>query len=236
MSRRVFLDVGANTGQTLSAVLDSPFDFDDIICFEPTVACCKELQRFEDARITIHQFGLWSKTCSKLIFGPGELGGSIWKDIVKSDATELCEFVQASDWFKKNIDEGDTVFLKMNCEGAECDILDDLLDSGEFRKVSFVMVDFDVRKIASQKHREKEIRQRLRKIKFPRVAYCKEVMKGRTHAARIGNWLSLAGAFSTVSSASDEFGINSLIKISARMRRVFFRIKTNLLRTVRHYV
>jgi hypothetical protein len=64
------------------------------------------------------------------------------------------------------------------------------MDSGEFRKVAFAMIDFDVRKIASQKHREAELRNRLEPFKFPRVAFTKQVMKGPTHGARIKNWLS----------------------------------------------
>lgn len=222
--RRIFLDVGANTGQSLAAALDPVFRFDKIFCFEPVSDCWHHLESFADARVgcglrvNIRPFGLWNKTCAKPIFEPGSLGASLWhKDKARSDESELCQFVRATDWFKENIkgvaaqdwcqihnelaiecrdlnphgESSDTVFLKLNCEGAECDILDDLLDSGEFRKVSFVMIDFDVRKIASQKHREAEIRERLKDIGFPRVATSKEVMRGPTHEARIKNWLNL---------------------------------------------
>jgi hypothetical protein len=92
---------------------------------------------------------------------------------------------------RENVQAFDTVFLKLNCEGAECDILDDLLDSGEFAKLSFVMVDFDVRKIAAMRHRQAEVAERLAVYGFPRVATSKQVMKGDTHAARIQHWLRL---------------------------------------------
>jgi len=197
MNRRIFLDVGANTGQSLAAALDPIFRFDEIFCFEPVAWCWKYLEKVIDARVKIEHFGLWNKTCPKLIFDPRSKGGSLWKkDKSLSDASELCQFVRVTDWFKENIQAGDTVFLKLNCEGAECDLLDDLLDSGEFAKVSFVMIDFDVRKITSQKHRQFEILERFRLagINFPRWASSHQVMVGPTHEARIKNWLRVVEA------------------------------------------
>lgn len=188
---RIFLDVGANRGQTLAAVLDPSLKFDWIVCFEPVKDCWDQLYAMADRRVLIMQCGLWTRNCEKLIFEPKGKGGSMWrKDNHRADATsQMCKFIRASPWFKANIDDGDIVFLKLNVEGAECDILDDLLDSGEFRKVSFAMVDFDVRKIESQKHREAELRARLAEFPFPRVAYTKAVMKGPTHQDRIKNWI-----------------------------------------------
>lgn len=195
---RVFLDVGANTGQTLSAVLGQGFD--RIVCFEPAAQCWKKLDELAASarrepgagKVAIERFGLWDRDCRHPLFQPGTQGGGLWKkDRGLIDATELCDFRCASDWTRANLRRQDEVFLKLNCEGAECDILDDLLNSGEFEKVTFLMVDFDVRKISALKHREKEIRARLGAYPFPRVAFCKDVMRGATHSDRIRHWLSL---------------------------------------------
>lgn len=197
MSKRIFLDVGANNGQTLAAVLDPAFRFDEIICFEPVLRCVDRLEDFADARVLIQPFGLWNRTCTQTLYNPESKGGSLWrKDNAQNKGTEICKFRRATDWFKINVRLGDTVFLKLNCEGAECDILDDLLDSRELDKVSYTMIDFDVRKIASQKHREAEIRARLAAgdYVFPQIAFCKDVMIGDTHQDRIRNWLRMIGA------------------------------------------
>lgn len=193
---RIFLDIGANKGQTLAAVLDPVFRFDWIVCFEPSKVCLPKLADLADDRVMIQHFGLWNQTCFKTLIDPGGKGASIYdKDNVRPNAeTELCKFRRASEWFKHCLGKGHTVFMKLNCEGAECDILDDLLDSGEFEKVSYAMIDFDVRKIAAQKHREAELRERLSRFAFPRVAYSKDVMVGPTHQDRIKNWLRLVGA------------------------------------------
>ena len=200
---RIFLDVGANTGQTLAAVIDPVFRFDVIHCFEPVRDCWKKLAEIRDKsdfppRIVIETFGLWNQSCQMPVFQPGSKGAGLWKkDNGRSEETEMCRFTRASDWLRANVAARDTVFLKLNCEGAECDILDDLLDSGEFEKVTYAMIDFDVRKIASQKHREAELRARLEHegIGFPRVAYSKDVMRGETHQARIKNWIRIVTTF-----------------------------------------
>jgi FkbM family methyltransferase len=188
----VFLDVGANTGQSLIGAMEPEFGFDRIVCFEPAPSCWPRIKALADKRVKLEPFGLWNKTCEQAIFQPGSKGAGLWKkDKGTIDDTEVCKFVRASDWMRANIRNGDTVFLKLNCEGAECDILDDLLDSGEFEKVAFAMIDYDVRKIAALKHRQAEVMARLEHYGFPRVSTSKEVMKGETHADRIKNWLRL---------------------------------------------
>lgn len=196
---KVFLDVGANTGQSLMAALDPAFRFDRIVCFEPASACWPKLEALAKGaqrRVSIEPFGLWDRNCEQAIHQPGKQGAGLWKKDKdqRPEETEVCRFVRASEWIGKHIRSGDQAFLKLNCEGAECDILDDLLDSGAFERIAFAMVDFDVRKIADLKHREAETRARLERFGFPRVAYCKDVMKGDTHQDRIKNWLRLVGA------------------------------------------
>jgi FkbM family methyltransferase len=189
---RVFLDVGAHMGQTLAAVMPREFGFDRIVCFEPAANCWARLEELADDRVSIKRFGLWNCTTDAPLFQPGSKGAGLWKkDNGRTDETQLCRFVRATDWFREHVKGGDVVFLKLNCEGAECDILDDLLDSSEFEKVAFVMIDFDVRKIAALKHRQAEVAYRLLAYPYPRVATSKQVMRGETHAERIQHWLRL---------------------------------------------
>lgn len=189
---RIFLDVGAHRGESLAAALDPAFRFDRIVCFEPVPYLWQFLEVFEDPRIQIQHFGLWNQNCRVPIFQPGTKGAGLWKkDNGCTDDTEICKFRRASEWVSENIQAGDIVFLKLNCEGAECDILDDLLDSGEFWKINYTMVDFDVRKIEALKHREDEVRARLEMFGFPRVSFAKQVMCGDTHQDRIKNWMRL---------------------------------------------
>ena len=193
---KIFLDVGANNGQTLAAV--QGLDFDRVHCFEPVSACWPYLEKIADKRTRIEKFGLWNRDGRVSLFDPGTKGAGMWiKDTRRKDLVitqEPCEFRTASDWFRENIPSGARVWLKINCEGCECDILDDLLDSGEFDKVSFAIINFDVRKIGVLKHREAETRQRLQDYPAPRVTYSIADLPGDTHFARIRHWLSLLPA------------------------------------------
>lgn len=196
MTRRTFLDVGAHKGESLAAALDPAFGFDRIVCFEPAPTCWPSLEKRADKRVTIERFGLWNKTGKFDLFDPGDDGASMWLkkkpgQMWRPGKPRPCEFRRASDWFNDHISFADTVWMKLNCEGAECDILDDLLDSGEFEKVSYCMIDFDVRKIEGMGHREGQVRSRLAEFPFPRWTNTK-IMTGETHQERIKSWLRLA--------------------------------------------
>lgn len=106
---------------------------------------------------------------------------------------KICGFVNASDWFKKNLDSSDAVFMKINVEGAECDILENLLNSNEIIKLKSILIMFDVKKIPSQKHREFEIQEKLNKRGINYLT-SEEVASGVTHVARIQYWLNKAEA------------------------------------------
>lgn len=191
---RLFLDVGAHTGQTVEAVQDPAFAFDRIVCFEPARASQAVLARIDDPRIVIEPFGLWNATCDREIFEPGRKGASIFADKNRLDTTarDVCRLVRASDWFRERVAEGDRVFVKLNCEGCECDVVEDLLDSGEYRKVASVLIFLDVEKIPSQAHRASELRRKLAASGHANYHFAEE-FSGRTHRGRIQAWLRASG-------------------------------------------
>jgi FkbM family methyltransferase len=195
---KIFLDVGAHTGETLNAVRDPKYGFDRIYCFEPAPACWPALESVRDGRVEVCRYGLWNATTAHLLHDVGSIGASMFADKF-SDARphETAQFVRASDWFREHVCEDDDVYLKLNCEGAEVDIVEDLLESGEFGRVRSAMIDPDVRKIPSLAHRERELRDRLARAGVSNYFMEEEVMVGPTHRARIQNWLRLAGAEQT---------------------------------------
>jgi FkbM family methyltransferase len=191
---KVFLDVGAHEGSSLNAVRDPKYGFDRIYCFEPASGCWPALESVADSRVTVCRFGLWNATREHPLYDPGSRGASVFADKFKERPTdELARFVRATDWFRENLAEGDEIYLKLNCEGAECDIAEDLLDSGELARVRSVMIDPDVRKIPSQEHRERELGERLRGAGLTNYFMERDVMVGDTHRARVQNWLRVAG-------------------------------------------
>ena len=45
---RIFLDIGAHTGETLNEVLKEKYAFDRVICFEPSNICMPSLKKYAD--------------------------------------------------------------------------------------------------------------------------------------------------------------------------------------------
>jgi FkbM family methyltransferase len=192
---KVFLDVGAHEGSTLQAVRDPKYGFERIYCFEPASSCWASLEAIQDARVEICRFGLWSQSAERTLYDPGSRGASLFADKFReTPRQELIRLVRASDWFREHLEPAAVVFMKLNCEGSEVDIVEDLLDSGELARVRSVMIDPDVRKIPSQAHRERELRERLEESGLSNYAMEDEVMVGATHRERIQNWLRIAGA------------------------------------------
>lgn len=191
----IFLDVGAHEGQTLEVALR--YGFDRIYAFEPMpdqyAALVRRFGRLAD--VSLCNYGLTDRTASLRVYGTNEeMEASIYaaKADVDSDVVTECEFVEASEFFADHVSGGAVV--KLNCEGSEIPILDNLLDTGEIWKVANVMIDFDVRKIPGQEQHEDLLLERFRSVGFGRYSLREDVMLGETHAERIGCWLDLVDA------------------------------------------
>ena len=193
---RIFLDVGAYNGNTAAAVLQDTLKFDKIYCFEPIPAFCKAIREMKSDKIVVCEFGLWKETSTKNIYEAHSPGASIFIDKFRNPIVETqVKMVKASDWFAENIKDTDEVYLKLNCEGAECDILSDLMDSGQYKKISVLMVDFDARKIPSQKHKEWEIREKFKTHPIPVIITVENSDRRKwpkDQAAWVHHWLGKA--------------------------------------------
>lgn len=165
---RIFLDVGSNVGQTIELLLQPRFKVDHIFGFDPSPLChsvlCKEFGN--NSKVTIVKAGLWSETCEIDLHNEGSVGGTVYTDYKTTCNPKLrvtkCKFIRASDWFSDNISSDDEVFLKINAEGSECEIVFDLLRSGEYDKVKALFIDFDIRKSPLNRHKEDELREQMK--------------------------------------------------------------------------
>lgn len=166
---RIFLDVGAHDGETLDVALNPKWGFDRIDSFEPASTRLKTLRKFRHKRLAIHDFGLSSQTKNTTLYGAGLLGGSIYseKNYLDVKATSYMEEIKlqsASEWLNKNTTANDEIFLKLNCEGSEADILENLIVEQLIFRIKSIYVDFDIRKVPGQTHRQKEIEDKLKSL------------------------------------------------------------------------
>lgn len=161
----IFLDVGAHTGETLDVVLHPRLAIDRVYAFEPATVCQKILRGYRDPRLTVLEYGLSNETRTASLHGGGLLGASVYADKHQhGDATsvESIQLQRASDWLRDHTNSDDRILLKLNCEGSECDVLEDLLTAPDLLpRLQSIYVDFDVRKIPSQASREDGVRRAL---------------------------------------------------------------------------
>lgn len=193
---RIFLDIGSHIGQTLDACVNEKYKFDEIHAFEPSPKCVELLiSKYQSPITFIHPFGLGMSTEVRQLFHSGSMGASLYRDknIANPNdySVDTCQIVSASEWFAENISASDTVIVKINCEGGECDILESLMDSGEIRKVRALMVDWDARKIPSLRARFPELQKRLSTFDIPQFD-APGRQQGRDHRLRTQWWLDQA--------------------------------------------
>ena len=163
---RIFVDVGAHYGETLNVALDPRWAFDRVYSLEPSQDCQRLLRAFRDPRLRLDDRGLSNRTGTADLFGAGLLGASVYPDKPQGETgrMETIILVRASDWMREHTSPTDDVYLKLNCEGSEVDVLDDLITSDSLERIRSIYVDFDIRKIPSQAYRQQEIESRLREV------------------------------------------------------------------------
>ena len=218
---KIFLDVGSHRGQTLEEVIQDSYCFDVIHCFEPMPAEYEYLlNKFSSysssKKVNFHNFGLLDKNTTLDLYGTNvDMGSSIFhnKQSMKGgDKATQCQFKMASEFFAENIDKNDLVIMKLNVEGSECIIMNDLLDSKECFKIDNVMIDFDIRKIPGKQNDENLLLERFKHEGFNNYCLSDQAMKGSSHQKRIQNWLSSLDFSSDFMHLSNTQKIRRLIK------------------------
>jgi hypothetical protein len=189
MSRRIFLDVGGHLGETLAEVLKPRWAFERIWSFEPATVCLPALTALADERTTIVNAGWWSHDTEMELHDPGSIGASVIPGKALTDRVQHCQLIDAARWMTENVAGNDVVWLKLNCEASEIEVLDRLLVSGEIHKVDHLLVHFDIEKVPGIEHQAFSMRARLHAADVS-FAEPTQIMFGRSYEARIANWLS----------------------------------------------
>lgn len=189
----IFIDVGSHRGETLQEVTKPLWKFNVIFGFEPQKSLATSLQKEFSIHknVVILPVGLSDHSGTSLLYGSG-MGASIFsgKRDIDARTTQFIELMSAAYFFNKNINNYDCVIMKLNCEGAEAQILTDLTSNNELDKITNVMIDFDLRKIRGLQQQPSKTINMLKSAKFTRYFLAEDVMVGKTHGERIHNWLA----------------------------------------------
>lgn len=186
---KIFVDVGTHEGQTLEEVVKPEYDFDLIFGLEPMPREYRVARRafLGDPRVKVLNVGLGAATGALVMYGTNDqLEASLFreKNDVNTSAQTAVDIMDARGFFE-GLPEG-TVFVNMNCEGAELPILTRLLDSGSIKRINYLLVDFDIRKIPHLASQEEDLRSGL---DASDVSWTCEYPEAETHQEMIAAWL-----------------------------------------------
>lgn len=196
---RIFLDVGAHVGDTVEEVIKPEYRFDRIVAFEPSAACLPSLKAIaaSDPRVQIVQAGLSNRDGKASLFQAGSVAGSVVGEldatIDHGDTVEHVELIEAGPWLAANTGEQDLVVMKLNCEGSEVDVIENLLDTDMLKRLYVLMVSWDIRMYPGGLARERALRKRLKASGLDNCCSSDDGMIGPSHGLRIAFWLKNFG-------------------------------------------
>ena len=234
----IFLDIGSHLGETLEEVCNPAYFFDRIYAFEPSPRCHAHLSIMaeRDPRLRICPFGLGSENHRLVLHSSGSSAATtICSELDQSPADSLqvsddVEIRNVSEWIFENLDPSDLIVGKINCEGGEIAILEDLLSTGALSYFYSLVVSFDIRRFPQLRSQEGVLRSKLRRSGLNNVCYSDDVIIGPTHHSRISNWLQLFGLKDAKPCSVEDLRTNysSTLKYFSRKRGYFPRIESYL--------
>lgn len=197
MPKLAFVDIGAHRGQSAQVALGPYFAFSKVICFEPDPACASHIANelaadIRSGRLDVQNAALGARNGKTVLFGSNAGGGaSLLQGGTGGQAVEGvdCKVIDVLDVLQELDRQGFVSFLKLNCEGAEVEILDRICEGGATTRIASIMADFDIVKYAGGFQEKQRVLARCRRAGLP-ICLSEDVMVGRTHEERLRNWLA----------------------------------------------
>lgn len=148
---RVFVDIGAHVGGSARRVFDGGYFFDRIISVEPDPDMVRHLEERFASKIAAGQYqvapvGLSNTVCDAKLYGDNRRGGASLKPTKFSTSNRSSRSISLIDWntFVRDYElKNSELFVKINAEGAEVDIIDSMLAS-EHRNIASMYIDYDI--------------------------------------------------------------------------------------------
>lgn len=154
----VFIDIGAHIGESIEIATSKKYIFDVIYAVEPSPFCQKYLNKYKDHRTKIIPFGFGSENKSTILFGSGSVGASIFPEKTPFwSLNEKINILKFSQWYNGNITENDLVWIKLNAEGAELEIIQELRYIHYPKNIVSILISFDVEKIPNLQKKKPEL-------------------------------------------------------------------------------
>ena len=180
---KVFIDLGSYTGDTILKAMRVYPDFDRYIGFEPVPELYqKSKDMFEkDSRVVLHQLAISPNPKKSIKFftsyrkeGVITSGSTMIKSKttgqINADRFFYAESIDIAEYIKDNLSKEDHIVLKVDVEGMEYEVFDNLIETGIISYVNKIYCDWHYKKMGSNrekyKRRHKKIVKKLTKLGY----------------------------------------------------------------------
>ncbi|MDX0413862.1 FkbM family methyltransferase [Sinorhizobium medicae] len=168
MPKKIYIDLGANKGDTIASFLADNPDH-EAWGFEANPLMVERLnKRFSGTHVAIIEAAVWTSNGNRPMFLGHPLSSTLVKgkkkvpqaphfeiDYQKSVIVRTVDF---SEWLRNLVGPGDTVTVKMDIEGAEYQVLQHLLETGAIDLIDELRCEFHQDRFPISKQRDQRIR------------------------------------------------------------------------------
>jgi len=153
--KKIFLDVGANTGTNIGNFRKHYGDDYYIYSFDANPKCIAEIKKKydDDSKVTVMEYAASNEDgTAEFYLGPGETSvrSSLRSDKttgISKDRNITVAKLDLSKWIKENFEESDQIILYLDIEGGEYDVLEKLIDENMLSWFNEVYVEFHETKL-----------------------------------------------------------------------------------------
>jgi FkbM family methyltransferase len=191
----VFLDVGGHLGQSIGVALDGTWAFDLVHSFEPDADCVRGIEEkfatdIAAGRLVIHRAALGGQDGEITLLGDNSIGGAttVRGQLRDESRAQKAPLIDAKR-FVETLPKDARIYIKLNCEGAEVEILNRLCDLADISNIAAIVADFDVVKRGGGYWEKRRTLKKCAARGLP-VVLAETVMVGKSHAARLSNWFA----------------------------------------------
>jgi FkbM family methyltransferase len=166
--RYIFIDAGAHEGETIAHFEKSNLYSQhpwEMFAFEANPNLIPDIPK--KPNLTVLNKAVWTKDGTvEFYLGENTLSSSLLGDKKPglSKTPIKVESVDFGQWLKKNFSKDDVIFVKLDIEGAEYDVLDKMLKDESITYVDRLYVEFHNEKVGVPEERDRELISAIKKI------------------------------------------------------------------------
>jgi FkbM family methyltransferase len=175
---KIFIDLGAYTGDTIIAAFRNNEGYEKYIAFEPDADNVKKLREnlqflpnveiVEAAAYVKNEVVQFHKHIDEGVRQDAKEGGTLerTKKNVSQDNVAMVTGIDFAEYLQKNVREQDHVVLKIDIEGSEYDLLQHLIDTNAISLVDELYCEWHKHKVSGKDEIHKQLVAKLQSLGF----------------------------------------------------------------------